>query len=188
MVKYCNDTFKALHLYLMKKLRFLLIGFLAITAIVACKKQQYDYEGHLATDDAIIRSYLQSNNMSTQYSKDESGIYYQIINPGGTEDVTYSVSSAITVNYTAKLLGKTVAVDSTGIYNQANMAFDNPQPRTFALGRLIPGFQLAIVKLRKGGIIKVLIPSPLAYQDQNVATNLPANSILDYTIELTEVQ
>lgn len=171
------------------KFRGLFIGFVAVVALLACKKnKQYDYAGHLATDDAIIIKYLADNNLTSRYTKDESGIYYQMIKPG-TEDVTFSVTSLISTNYRFRLLGDNKTIDSTGVYQEDAMLFENAEPASFYFNEsIIPGFRIGTTYLKKGGVVKVIIPSPLGYQDDPRRANVPPNSILDYTIELTDVQ
>ncbi len=142
----------------------------------ACKKtdvgEVYDPLPQFKADTTAIRAFTKTNNIVVQ--KDEStGVFYQII-AAGTGTYVYTTSSIITVDYTGKLLNGTVFDNSNGT------------PREFTLSRLIPGWQIAIPKIQKGGQIRFFVPSYFGYG--NVAQgSIPANSILDFTVTLNNV-
>jgi FKBP-type peptidyl-prolyl cis-trans isomerase FkpA len=52
---------------------------------------------------------------------------------------------------------------------------------------LIIGWQIGIPYIQKGGKIRLLIPSYYGYGNR-AAGSIPANSILDFTITLSNVQ
>ncbi|HEY0177263.1 MAG TPA: FKBP-type peptidyl-prolyl cis-trans isomerase, partial [Pedobacter sp.] len=56
-------------------------------------------------------------------------------------------------------------------------------PISFALGEVIRGWQIGIPFIQKGGQIRLLVPSLLAYQNQQNGI-IPANSVLDFTVML----
>jgi FKBP-type peptidyl-prolyl cis-trans isomerase FkpA len=60
-------------------------------------------------------------------------------------------------------------------------------PVSFALNGVIPGFQYGLPLIQKGGIIKLIIPSSLAYGCRGFGA-VPGNSVLFFEIELTDVQ
>lgn len=145
--------------------------FLALGAFSSCKKENYDPEKQLAIDDALIKDFIAKNSIVAV--KHSSGIYYQIIAPGAG-NTTYTTATQVTVNYEGKLLSGSVFDKSTSAV-------------TFSLGALIPGWQLGIPLIQKGGKIRLLIPSTLAYMNQ-ARVGIPENSVLDFTIELTNAQ
>ena len=102
-----------------------------------------------------------------------SGLYYQIINPGS--GVTPSASSKIFVKYTGKLLNGTV-FDSRSDASQTG----------WILGNQIAGWQIGLSLIQKGGSIKLIIPSALAYGCQAVGI-VPPDSILYFEVELVDV-
>jgi len=53
------------------------------------------------------------------------------------------------------------------------------------LGSLIAGWQIGLPLIQKGGKIKLIVPSSLAY---GCGGNLPANSILYFDVHLVDVQ
>ncbi|MFM9994631.1 MAG: FKBP-type peptidyl-prolyl cis-trans isomerase [Phycisphaerales bacterium] len=68
------------------------------------------------------------------------------------------------------------------------------EPATFALQRLIPGWQAGIPGMKAGGIRRLVIPPAMAYGSKdrvNQATGevtIPANSELTFTIQLVEIK
>lgn len=145
--------------------------FLALGAFSSCKKEDYNPEKQLAVDDALIKDFIAKNSIVAL--KHSSGIYYQIIAPG-TGNVNYTGATQVTVNYEGKLLSGSVFDKSTAAV-------------TFSLGQLISGWQIGIPLIQKGGKIRLIIPSTLAYMNQ-ARVGIPANSVLDFTIELTNAQ
>ncbi len=118
-----------------------------------------------------IISYAIANGIvATEHS---SGLYYEVISAGTGPAPT--LSSTVSVRYTGKLLNGTVFDSQTGT------------PVTFPLGQVIPGWQLGLPLVQEGGIIKLIIPSALAYGCTGVGT-IPGNSILFFEIQLVDVQ
>ncbi|HEY1025718.1 MAG TPA: FKBP-type peptidyl-prolyl cis-trans isomerase, partial [Sphingobacteriaceae bacterium] len=76
--------------------------------------------------------------------------------------------------YTLRLLNGQVIPQSTA-------------PIQFMLGGVIPGWQIGIPLIQKAGRIRLIIPSPYAYQNSSQG-NIPANSVLDFDVELVDVQ
>lgn len=159
----------------MLKNKILLFCLVLTTAFVACKKNEpYDSAKHLAIDDAKIVAYLTANNI-TNMQKDASGLYYRVLTEGtGTAP---SLTDSVYVGYEGRLLGATTTFDKADIAS----------PAKFLLGGVIPGWRIGLPKIQPGGKIQLIIPSPLGYQDF-VIPGIPANSILDFTIDLVKVK
>jgi FKBP-type peptidyl-prolyl cis-trans isomerase FkpA len=173
----------------MKLTLFTLLLFSAIY-FVSCRKsgnnidiKQYDQQQ--------IQSYIASNGITGMQrdltNGDTTGIYYQIINPG---DPTKPVDYPDTISYVYTLRtfdGKFTATDTVlDHYNGF-------------LGHVVPnGLQLSIRNLLKykGGKMRVLIPSHLAYGTNGIHTgsttvannNIGGNQCIDYTINLISDQ
>lgn len=108
------------------------------------------------------------------FTRDASGVYYQIINPGtGTETVT--LTSTLKIAYTGRLFDGTV-FDSA----PTNSPFQS------SLNSLIEGWKTTVPLIKKGGKIRILIPSYLAYGPTGSGA-IPANAPLDFDIELVDV-
>lgn len=156
----------------MKKIKYVLLFAVIGGSIVSCKKgsDNFDAEAQFSADTTAIRSYVTANNIPV--IKDKYGIFYQIIAPG-TGNATYKGNTSVTVDYSGKVLGATTNFDST-----------SGTPLTFMLGALIPGWQIGIPYIQNGGKIRLFIPSAYGYGNE-AQPAIPANSVLDFTIELT---
>lgn len=109
---------------------------------------------------------------SIDYTWMNSGLLYQVIDSGlGIRPVS---SSKISMNYTGTLLDGTVF--DSGSLNKVN------------LSSLIEGMQSGIPLIRKGGHIKLVIPSEMAYGCTGKAPGIPSNTPLYFNIFLTDVE
>ena len=154
----------------MLKKKIFLIFFLVVGVLSSCKKDKYDADKQMATDDGIIKEFITKNSIVAV--KHSSGIYYQVLSPGAGVEVTNS--DIITVSYEGRLLNGNV--------------FDKSTSYTSRLGVFITGWQIGIPLIKKGGKIRLLIPSPLAYKNQSPGAGIPENAVLDFTVELLNVQ
>ncbi|KQR72320.1 FKBP-type peptidyl-prolyl cis-trans isomerase [Pedobacter sp. Leaf176] len=146
-------------------LKFTALSFLLISVLFTSCKKDEDAEKQIA-------EFIQKNNITA--TKHPSGLYYQIIK-AGTGNSTYPPGTKITIKYVGKLLNGTVIDDGNNVEN------------TFQLAQLIEGWRIGIPLIQKGGEIRLIIPSELAYGSQATGP-VPANSVLDFTIQLINVQ
>lgn len=160
----------------MKNIKYILLFVCIAGCLASCKKdsvEDFDVEAQYKADTTAIRKYVVANNITVL--KDSYGIFYEIQSPGqGTATITSS--SKVTVDYTGKVMG-------------ASSYFDNSAgtPRELTLGNLIAGWQIGIPHIQKGGKIRLFIPSYYGYGN-TVRSAIPANSVLDFTITLTDVK
>ncbi len=160
--------------------KYLLVSLLlSVIGLSSCLKENDTFKDpfvQLAEDEVVIKKYIADNNIPA--IRDTSGVYYQIITPGVGEH-KYVPSTEITVLYTGKFLGGST-FDTSG-----------STPRKFVLrsntGSVIAGWQIGIQYIQKGGKIRLIIPSGYAYGAQE-REGIPANSILDFDIELVDVK
>lgn len=146
-------------------IRLVAFSFLLISALfTSCKKDE--------SAEEQITDFIQKNNIAA--TKHSSGLYYQIIKPG-SGSFAYPSSTKITIKYEGRLLNGTVIDNGGGIEN------------TFQLAQLIEGWRIGIPLIQKGGEIRLIIPADLAYGSQATGP-VPANSVLDFTIQLINVQ
>lgn len=156
----------------MFKTRLFLGFFLIVATFASCKKDSYDAEKQAKTDDALIVDFIAKNSIAAV--KHSSGIYYQIITPG-SGDVSFNASTAVVVNYEGRLL-------NGNVFDKSSAAV------TFVLGKLIQGWQIGIPLIQKGGRIRLIVPSGLAYKNQSPGPGIPENAVLDFTIDLISAQ
>ncbi|MES2429493.1 MAG: FKBP-type peptidyl-prolyl cis-trans isomerase [Bacteroidota bacterium] len=155
------------------KIKYFILSICIAVCFTACKKNEpFNELAQFTTDTTAIRAFITSNNIPA--IKGEYGVFYQIIEPG-TGSFTYTSSTKVTVDYQGRLLNGTIFDDSEGT------------PRTFTLGGLIGGWQIGIPYIQKGGKIRLLIPSYYGYGSAPNGS-IPANSVLDFTISLTNLQ
>jgi FKBP-type peptidyl-prolyl cis-trans isomerase FkpA len=158
----------------MKTFFFVLVSSVMLFSQYSCLKSKTSEPctpKSVSSEEPTIIAYAANNSIN--YTRDASGVYYEIISPGS--GATPTLSSNVYVTYTGKLLDGSV--------------FDQQNDATLTgwqLGSLIKGWQLGLPLIQKGGEIKLIIPSSLAYGCNNGP--LPANSILYFDINLVDVQ
>ena len=156
-------------------MRKLLVFVLIISgmALNSCKKSDVSgcQPATVASEKDAMVAFCTANSIT--YSQDPSGLLYQIILPGS--DPAPTLSSNISVVYTGKLLNGTT-FDATA------------NPITLALSGVIDGWKIGIPLIKKGGRIKLVIPSALAYSCTGAGTSIPPNSPMYFDVTLTDVK
>jgi FKBP-type peptidyl-prolyl cis-trans isomerase FkpA len=125
----------------------------------------------VSSEEPSILAYAANNGIFV--TRHSSGLYYEIISTGS--GATPSVNSKIFVTYVGKLL------DGRVFDQQADSSKTG-----WVLGTLIEGWKIGLPLIQKGGEIKLIIPSSLAYGCGT--STLPANSILYFDVRLIDVQ
>ncbi|HEY9256374.1 FKBP-type peptidyl-prolyl cis-trans isomerase [Chitinophaga sp.] len=148
-----------------------------IVLLMACTKK----EGSLQMDVADVRmenvilSYLSAHNETA--IKDASGLYYKILEAG--DSVHFVKASSIpTVIYSNQLLNGETVGSSFGPTD-----FDQRE-----LKNHIPGWQIGLQKISKGGKIRLYIPPALAYGSTGIPGIIPANAVLISDVELVNIR
>lgn len=148
---------------------------LIAVAFFACKKNvPYDAGVQLEIDDAIIAKYLIDSVVTAQ--KHSSGLYYNILRPGTGSAV--QETDTIYGNYRMKILKDTLLLSKSGsgIFR-------------FTLPGYFEGWKIGVSLIKIGGGIRIIVPSPLAYQQREVVSpKIPPNSILDITLEIDSIK
>lgn len=161
----------------MKKLRSTLLFLCLAAGLAACKKtnnNNFDVVAQLTADTTAIRAYIVENKI--QAIKHESGVFYQIITPG-SGNVEYKPSTTVTAHYAGRILGSSNTFETT----------EGKDAVAFPLGGVIPGWQIGVPFIQKGGTIRLLIPSYYAYGHRGQGP-IPPNAILDFTLSLVDVK
>ena len=122
-------------------------------------------------DDRLIQAFVTSKGLNM--TKDPSGIWYSISAPG-SGDVPITAESKITAAYTGRLTDGTVFDSST------SAEFELEGGVIAGWTRIIPG------KLLKGGKMRMIIPSRLAY-GKSGRGSIPGNTILDFDLEVLTI-
>lgn len=155
----------------MKKIITGFAALLLIISLAGCLKDNGCRNKTVESEKATMLNYANTNGITaTEHS---SGLLYQVTTPGTGPAPT--LNSTVSVRYVGKLLDGTV-FDS-----------QNGTPAIFPLDQVIPGWQLGIPLVQKGGTIKLILPSSLAYGCAGRGT-IPGNSILYFEVQLVDVQ
>lgn len=124
----------------------------------------------VGSEKARLVKYCTDNNIT--YTEHSSGMLYQIMDPGqGT--LAPAASSIVTVQYVGKYMN--------------GATFDSSSaPFTSSLSQLIDGWKIGLPLIKKGGKIKLVIPSALAYSCTGYPPIIPANAPLFFEISLVD--
>ncbi len=122
-------------------------------------------------DDRLINEFLTAKGITA--TKLPSRVYVKV-NQEGTGTVVNEFST-LTVKYTGRFLSGTEFDKTTG-------------DATFVtvLNQTVPGWRKALLGMKKGAKVRLLIPSDLGYGPATYQ-QIPGNSILDFDIELVDV-
>ncbi|HEY0272592.1 MAG TPA: FKBP-type peptidyl-prolyl cis-trans isomerase [Chitinophaga sp.] len=149
----------------------------------ACSKEdsapKNRYEDILsARQDSLILQYLATNNLTAYF--DPSGLYFRILNPGdGVHYIT--LTDTPYVIYSRRLLNGMIVESSKGQVTN----FDGRQLKDH-----IPGWQIGLQKISKGGTIELYIPAVLGFGSQAIYEGntliVPANAVQICQVELVD--
>lgn len=158
-------------------MKFTILGvLLSILIFSSCEKESNDDSTseleQTAIDDSIINQYLDLHP-NINATKHSSGLYYQIIRSGSGPRPT--LASNVTVRYKGYLT-------SGNVFDQTTSA----DGISFALANLIEGWKIGIPLVKRGGRIKLLVPSKLGYGSRATGS-IPAHSVLIFEIDLVNV-
>ncbi|GAB4406198.1 MAG: hypothetical protein OHK0039_07730 [Bacteroidia bacterium] len=131
-------------------------------------------ERQLGIDVGLIQAHIAKG--SRAFEMTETGLHVHVAEQGtGPQAID---GSTVTVHYTGRLLNGT----------KFDSSYDRQRPISFPLGegRVISGWEEGIVHFRQGGKGTLLIPSPLGYGPRDMGP-IPANSVLEFDIELVSV-
>ncbi len=144
-----------------KKLIFPAIALLGLLLLFnSCKKE---YETIQSIDEAKIQAYIKQNNLTM--TKDPSGFYYQVLSQGtGTpllnkDSVFYSLAIK--------------SLSGTSYYSTATYSTEGNY-----LGYVSPAaYRIALTGVNRGGKVRVILPSYLAY-GKNGTSTVPSNEVI----------
>lgn len=134
-------------------------------------------QNRVELDNFLLNKFITANSLQT--TLDPSRVRY-IISAEGTGKETVKETSKVKVKYTGRFLNGTTFDSST----------DGVE---FVLNEVIAGWTKVIPgKIGVGGKIRLLIPSDLGYgqfaqTDGNGNVSIPANSCLDFDIEIVSI-
>jgi FKBP-type peptidyl-prolyl cis-trans isomerase FkpA len=121
-------------------------------------------------DSKVIEEYLAKNNIQT--TKTNWGLYVQVLNPGqGPKPAP----------------GQYVSVKYKGTTLEGQLFDSGVYPMQVGVGGSIPGFEMGVMELSKGGKANIYIPSTLAYGPRGSGPKIGPNENLIFEIELLDI-
>lgn len=124
------------------------------------------------SETAAMLGFANSNGITP--TTHASGMLYQVISAGA--GATPTATSTVSVRYTGKFLdGRVFDTNATGT------------PVSFGLNQVIQGWQIGLPLIKKDGVIKLIIPSSLAYGCKGYGS-IPGDTPLYFEIQLLDVQ
>ncbi|MDN5286149.1 MAG: hypothetical protein JWR38_2423 [Mucilaginibacter sp.] len=168
-----------------KRIIYTTLTCLTIAFLTGCRKSG-DSINIKQYDEDQIKAYIQARGLTGMQrdttNGDTSGIYYQIITPGTGNLLEYSDKASLT--YKAYNFASTYSSTDT-VVNHINNYVGYLSPKGIQLG-------VKFLLKRKGGKIRLLVPSRSAYGVSGITTDnvkvLQGNQCLDYTINVVDDQ
>lgn len=148
---------------------------LSLVILNSCKKE---YESIQSIDDRKIQDYIAANHLTATADPGGSGFYYQIVSQGTGEFYTNTDS----VRYRGDVKSLASGITYYGTPTTNNLGTLVGYTDTF-LGKKIPGIITALNAAKPGAVIRLLLPSYLAFGKNGSATiGVPSNDPIDLTI------
>lgn len=139
-------------------------------------------------EERLRKQYITSNKL--QPTVTNSGLNYIITRPG--VGIKPGVGDSVEVHYTGKLLNGKVFDTSVKAVAEKNKIYDGMRPYTpikfpVGTGRVIQGWDEALLMLNKGTRALLIIPSKLAYGEQGAGEIIAPFSTLVFEIEVINI-
>lgn len=191
--------------------KLIVLTALTASAFTSCIKDQeyYDPAAQYQLEKPIIEEYAKTT-LTNPVFDEETGIWYEILNPGESGSYTYTVkdTSNQKVTYTearVKYEGKLVKTGVVFDKFEADTGAIMPIYLNFTTGQIgmimswnyvfiptdIGGFNwdgIFTNGLQKGTKIRFVTPSTLGYYNRSDIPKIPANSPLDFTVEVLSLK
>jgi FKBP-type peptidyl-prolyl cis-trans isomerase FkpA len=165
---------------MLKKLSGYILALVGLTVIfTSCKK---DYESIQSTDSAKITNFIAKNNLTGMMPDSaKTGYYYQIVNPGSVGSL---LKNSDTILYTGSFKGMESGTSyfATASYYNLNTFVGYTNSISYnSVAYNVPAIRDVMVKMKRGGTARILLPSYLAF-GRNGAGDIPPNENIDLTI------
>lgn len=181
---------------------------LSFLFLSCAKEEMFDPIAQFELEKPLIKSYAKANYPNMEYSNDETGIWYEVVEPGEEGSYEYKTEDAInsygqpvktlqmptiSVRYTGKLISNNAVFDSN---------VDKADPLVSKLNGLIPAWYFAFIPqsigssqfggltpngLQIGSVIRIITPSYYGYGNRNMGS-IPPNSPLFFEIEVIDIK
>ncbi len=125
---------------------------------------------------AVGQKFLEDNAKKQGVTVTESGIQYVVLTP--SEGDKPAATDTVKVHYKGTFLNG----------DTFDSSYDRGEPAVFPLNRVIKGWTEGVQLMSVGSKYKFTIPSDLAYGPNGNPPRIPGNSVLEFEIELLEIQ
>jgi FKBP-type peptidyl-prolyl cis-trans isomerase FklB len=122
------------------------------------------------------KAFLEKNKTQTGVVTDSSGLQYKIISEG--TGPTPKNDDSVEIEVKAKTI-------------DGNVFFDTKvegQPAHVVVSRVIPGWAIALQKMKKGATWELYVPPELGYGDKSVSEEIGPNSTLVFEVHLVDIK
>jgi len=140
------------------------------------KKQAADRAAKGEAAKKAGEKYLAANKKKKGVVTTASGLQYKVIKKGKGKKPT--IEDTVVANYRGTL------IDGT----EFDSSYKRGEPATFALNRVIKGWQEILPMMTVGSKYKVYIPSELAYGAHGAGATIGPNETLVFDIELVDIK
>jgi FKBP-type peptidyl-prolyl cis-trans isomerase FkpA len=149
-----------------------------LTNLDASMKEKQQAASTAASESSLAdgTKFLADNAKIEGVKVTESGIQYEVLT--AAEGDTPLATDTVKVHYKGTFLnGETF-----------DSSYDRKEPAVFPLNRVIKGWTEGVQLMAVGAKYKFTIPSDLAYGPNGNPPRIPGNSVLQFEIELLEIQ
>jgi FKBP-type peptidyl-prolyl cis-trans isomerase len=131
-------------------------------------------------DDKLLQEYFAKNHLKP--TRTETGLYYLTTKEG--KGNSPENGQTVVVNYTGK------TIDGKTFDSNVDTNFHHASPFSFAIGKgqVIRGWDEGVYRMKKGEKTTLYIPSTLAYGERSPSPLIPANGILIFDVEVTDIE
>ena len=158
---------------MIRSIKHIIVAILITSFIIACNNKDTSCASVPPESEAAeIAAFCNAQGLS--YIVDTNGIYYQVADQGS--GIRPDADAVITVTYMASTLDGNIVEDKM------------TTPVTNTLNQFIEGWRIALPYIQKGGRIKMVVPSSLAYGCTGISNLIAPNSPLYYDIVLIDVK
>jgi FKBP-type peptidyl-prolyl cis-trans isomerase FklB len=121
-------------------------------------------------------AFLAKNKKEKGVTELPNGIQYKVVKAGKGDKP--KATDTIVANYRGTLINGT----------EFDSSYKRGQPATFAVNKVIPGWQEVLPLMPTGSTWKVFIPASLAYGERGAGSTIGPNETLIFDIELLEIK
>ncbi|MFK7822548.1 MAG: FKBP-type peptidyl-prolyl cis-trans isomerase [Oligoflexales bacterium] len=144
----------------------------------ALTKLQEDMQKKMAEqaekNKEVGAKYLEENKKKSGVKSTKSGLQYKVITAGKGDSP--KAESKVKVHYRGTLIDG----------SEFDSSYKRNEPAVFPVGGVIAGWTEALKLMKPGAKWELTIPSDLAYGSRG-RPGIPANSVLNFTVELVEI-